>query len=413
MRMLAYAKQRIKNGHRQIPPTDLEIVTIRDIEGIESIRSVWEDMQCKEPFPVPNADINRYIAFDKSIGDGTLPHVILIKRGGNPAAMVIGRIESHRLNLRLGYKTLFGSTLRCLSVVYGGIIGQPSSELCAVIMDELMNVLRRGEADLVFLNHLRTDSPIYKLYKTTAKFWSRNHSVLAEPHWQTNIADTMKEFYSNVPRSRRRRWRRNIRQLEKISPSEIKVVCYSQLSDIAYLSDVADKIEEVTYKKNLGSGFISCPLNRDMLEQAARDGWLRAYVLYVGDQPCAFQFDVQYEGAQFTEYGSFDPKWSRGSPGIVLLIKVLEELCKESGISRMDFGFGDALYKRKFGTDHWMEESVYIYAPRLRPVLIKTAMSMNLVFSLLRRAVIRLNLDGWIKRNWRKAMLKNGGNGDR
>jgi len=385
---------------------DLEIVTIRDLEGIESIRSIWEEMQCKEPFPVPNADIDRYIALIEAIDDGALPHVILIKCKGNPVAMVIGRIESRGLNLRLGYKTLFASTLECLSVVYGGIIGQPSSELCALIMDEFMDVLRRREADVVFFNHLRTDSTIFKLYKTKASFWRRNHSRLAEPHWQTNIAGTVKEFYSNVPNSRKRRWRRDIRQLEKISPSEIKVVCYRHLSDIAYLSDVAYKIEKETYKKYLGSGYISSPLNRVGLEQAARDGWLRAYVLYVGDQPCAFQFDIQYEGAQFTEYGSFDPKWSHGSPGIVLLIKVIEELCKEGDICKMDFGFGDALYKRKFGTSHWLEESVYIYAPRLRPLLIKMIMSMNLVFSLLRRAVIHLSLDGWIKRNWRKMMCK-------
>ena len=410
---MVYLKQQIKNGYSQISRADLEIVTIRDLEGVESIRSIWEEMQCKEPFPVPNADINRYIALIEAIDDGALPHVILIKCNGNPVAMVIGRIESHRLNLRLGYKTLFASTLRCLSVAYGGIIGQPSSELCAVIMDELMNVLRRREADVVFFNHLRTDSTIYKLYKTTSSFLSRNHSVLAEPHWQTNITDTVKEFYNNVPNSRRRRWRRDIRQLEKISSSKIKVVCYRQRSDIDYLSDLAYEIEKRTYKKNLCSGFISSPLNRNLLEQAAGDGWLRAYVLYAGDQPCAFQFDIQYEGVQFTEYGSFDPKWSRGSPGIVLLIKVLEDLCKESDISRMDFGFGDALYKRKFGTDHWLEESVYIYAPRLRPVLIKTVMSMNLVFSLLRRAVIHLSLDGRIKRNWRKMMWKNKGNGDK
>lgn len=410
---MAYSKQQIKNGYRQISPADLEIVTIRDLEGIESIRSVWEEMQCKEPFPIPNADINRYIASIEAIDDGTLPHVILFKCNGNPVAMTIGRIETRRLSLRLGYKTLFGPTLRSLSIVYGGIIGQQSSELCKVVIDELMNVLRRREADVVFFNHLRTDSPIYKLYKTMASFWSRNHSTLSEPHWQTNITDTVKEFYNNVPNSRKRRWRRDIRQLEKISPSEIKVVCYRHLSDIAYLSDVAYQIEKETYKKYLGSGFISSPLNRVLLEQAARNGWLRAYVLYLGDQPCAFQFDVQYEGAQFSEYGSFDPKWSRGSPGIVLLIKVLEELCKESDISRMDFGFGDALYKRKFGTDNWLEESVYIYAPRLRPTLINMVMSMNLVFSLLRRAVKKLNMDGCIKRNWRKMMWKNRGKGDK
>ena len=327
--------------------------------------------------------------------------------------MIIGRIETRRLDLQFGYKTLFGLSLRCLSVVYGGIIGQPSDELCAVIMNELMNVLDRHEADVVFLNHLRTDSPIYKLYKTKASFWRRNHSRFAEPHWQTNITGSMKEFYSNVPNSRKRRWRRDIRQMEKISSSGIKVVCYRERSDIAYLSGLAYEIEKRTYKKNLRSGFISSPLNRALLEQAAGDGWLRAYVLYAGDQACAFQFDIQYKGVQFTEYGSFDPKWSRGSPGIVLLIKVIEQLCKKQEMRKLDFGFGDALYKRKFGTSHWMEESIYIYAPRLRPILINMVMSINLVFSLLRRAVIHLNLDGLIKRNWRKMIWKNKGNSDK
>jgi CelD/BcsL family acetyltransferase involved in cellulose biosynthesis len=148
--------------------------------------------------------------------------------------------------------------------------------------------------------------------------------------------------------------------LEKISSSEIKVVCYRQLSDVNYIINVACQIKESTYKSGLAVGFTNSAVNRALLEKAARDGSLRAYILYVGDEPCAFQLDILYGKTQFTEYGSFDPRWSRGSPGTVLLIKVLEQLCRESNVSIMDYGFGHALYKRKFGTNHWLEETVCI-----------------------------------------------------
>ena len=387
---------------------DYEIITARNFEEIEAIRPIWEQMQRDEPRPVPNADIDRYLSVVKTSGNDVRPYVMLLKRDGKPVAITIGRIEKRRLDFKLGYKTLFSPALRCLSIVYSGIIGQPSAELCEVLIGEIMNVLRRGQADLVYFNHLGIDSPIYKLCKTVPIFFSRSHFAPAESHWQTYIPDTVEEFYRQIPNSRKRRWRRDIRQLEKISSSESKIVCYRQLSDVNYLIDVACQINESTYKSGLAVGFTNSDINRALLEKAAGDGWLRAYVLYVGDEPCAFQFDVRYGKTQFTEFGSFDPRWSRGSPGTVLLIKVIEQLCRESDVSIMDYGFGHALYKSKFGTNHWLEETVCIYAPRLRPILINIAMSANLACCiLLKRATKCLNLDSWLKRNWRRKINTN------
>ena len=389
---------------------DCKIVTVTNFDEIEAIRSVWERMQREEPYPVPNADIDRYLCVIKTSGDDVQPHIMVIERDGLPAAVTIGRIEKRRLDLKLGYKTLFSPTLRCLSIVYGGIIGKPPTEICKVLIDELMNMLRRRQVDLVFFNHLGIDSPVYNLCKTMPCFFSRTHFVSAEPHWQTSIPDSVEEFYNNIPNSRKRRWRRDVRQLEKISSSEIKIVCYHELHDVDYLIDVACRINESTYKSGLAVGFTDSSVNRALLEQSARDGRLRAYILYVGDEPCAFQFDVLYGKAQFTEFGSFDPRWSRGSPGTVLLIKVLEQICQDSEVSIMDYGFGHALYKSKFGTNHWMEENVCIYATRLRPVLINMAMSADLAFCrLLNRAAKSLNMDSWVKRNWRR-MIRKGGN---
>jgi hypothetical protein len=387
---------------------ECKIVVAKSFDEIEAIRPIWEKMQRNEPYPVPNADIDRYLSVIKASGDDVQPYVMFLKCNGHPAAITIGRIEKRQLDIKLGYKTLFSPALRCLSILYGGILGRPSAELCEVLIGELMNVLRRGHADLVYFNRLGIESPIYKPCKTVPGIFSRSHFASTELHWQTYIPDTVEEFYRKIPNSRKRRWRRDIRQLEKISSSEIKAVSYLQLSDVDFLIDVACQIKESTYKSGLAVGFTNSAVNRALLEKAAMDGSLRAYILYVGDEPCAFQFDILYGKTQFTEYGSFDPRWSRGSPGTVLLIKVLEQLCRESNVSMMDYGFGHALYKRKFGTNHWLEETVCIYAPRLYPILINMAMSANLACCIiLRRVAECLNFDLWLKRNWRRKINKN------
>ena len=47
-----------------------------------------------------------------------------------------------------------------------------------------------------------------------------------------------------------------------------------------------------------------------------------------------------------------------------------EDLCEDPELTLLDFGFGDAEYKRRFGDRSWHEEDVLIYARRPRPVLI-------------------------------------------
>ena len=396
-------------GFRTQLSCDCEIITATNFEEIEAIRQVWEQMQYNEPFAVPNADVRRYVSGIKALGDETQPYVVLIKFCGRPAAMAIGRIEQRPIVFKLGYKTISRPTLKCLSIVYGGILGQPSKDLCILLLGELTNALHRRKAEVVFLNHIRTDSPMFGLCDTIPHFMTRGHCVLAQPHWQTDIPDSVDEFYSRMTKSRRHRWYRDIRNLEKMSSSETKIVCYCNINDIEYLIDVVCQIEKSTYKDGLHIGFTDSALNRALLEQAARDDWLRAYVLYISGEPCAFQLDIRYGKMQFSEYGSFNPRWEHGSPGIVLLLKVLGELCLDPEVVAMDYGFGDAGYKEKLGTNCWLEKSVYIYAPRLHPITINMAMSANLAFSrFLHRTAAHLHLDSSIKRYWRRIARRNG-----
>ncbi|OHB75431.1 MAG: hypothetical protein A2Z25_20980 [Planctomycetes bacterium RBG_16_55_9] len=127
----------------------LEIAAARDLNEVEAIRPIWEHMQSQELNPAPDADINRYLSVLKWLGADVQPHVILAQCDGRPVAMVIGRIEEHPLDFKLGYKTLLSPKLRCLTIVYGGILGEPEGDLCYLLVGEITKLARNEIAGIV------------------------------------------------------------------------------------------------------------------------------------------------------------------------------------------------------------------------------------------------------------------------
>jgi hypothetical protein len=160
-RILLFLEFRKEVGYQPVALMDPKVTVLRRLEDIEAIRPIWEEMQRHEPCPIPNADIERYIANMKAIGDDAEPYIILVRGNDLPVAMTVGRIRERRFDFKVGYKKLFGTSLRCLSILYGGIIGRISDDLGTVLVGELMNVLRRREADMVYLTWLGRSVSFY------------------------------------------------------------------------------------------------------------------------------------------------------------------------------------------------------------------------------------------------------------
>lgn len=103
------------NTRKVISPTDgFELSVIQNLEGIEKIRPVWEQMQSNERYPVPNTDIDRYLAVVKSSEAPVRAYIIPLSMFGVPKAMLIGRIENIQLKYQLGYR-IFLRPLEALS----------------------------------------------------------------------------------------------------------------------------------------------------------------------------------------------------------------------------------------------------------------------------------------------------------
>ena len=161
---------------------EYEVKVARSIEEVEGLRSIWEKMQCH-----PNVDIDFYLTVVDSMADILRPHVILFSKNGQPEAMAVGRLARKNMGISLGYKTLFNFKVPCMTIPYGGLLGNWSKEISHILITELMDLLKRNEADIVWLNLLRTDSQVYELAKKEPSFICRDHVMISNVHHKLTL----------------------------------------------------------------------------------------------------------------------------------------------------------------------------------------------------------------------------------
>jgi len=395
----------VKISDKEHLSDEVEIVVARSVGEIERIRPIWEKMQKDASNPVVNANIDRYLSLVE-VNDGAVrPCIILIKQHGQPIAMAIGRLEEHPIEVKLGYKTLLSPKLRCLTIVYGGILGQPGKEVCSLLVGELMTVLRRGEVDVVYFSHLRTDSSIYEAARKLPGVLNRGHFPRIETHWSMTLPEDIELFYQARSKKHRANLKRYIRKLETEYPNEIRVVTYTREDHLDEAIRAAADISRFTYQHGLACGFADDSKTRILLRTAARRGWLCMAVLFINGEAAAFQLGVHYGKDYMLAQIGFDPKWTPFQIGTVLFLKVLEDLCADPDIESIDFGFGDADYKRSYADKQWREASVYIFAVRVYPIIINIVRTFTLGLNRGLECVLnRTGALGWVKRRWRNLL---------
>lgn len=79
-----------------------------------------------------------------------------------------------------------------------------------------------------------------------------------------------------------------------------------------------------------------------------------AAILYVEGKPAAFSFDLNQRRIKYAIANSYDPVFSKHSPGKLLYYRNLVRAA-EDGIGRVDWGAGDSGYKRVIGAEQGPE----------------------------------------------------------
>jgi CelD/BcsL family acetyltransferase involved in cellulose biosynthesis len=327
----------------------------RSIEEFQQIRGEWLLLRHRTGIRTPNADPDRFIATLAALGESAEPYVVLAFSEGVPRAGIMGRLTSRISEFRMGYVRVRGPTLRFLDIVYGGLLADNEPESQCRIVDHLMAALRNN-IDAVSINHLPTEGELFARITDRGAIASGS-----ELHWRYRLVPHDYEAtVSHLSGRHRSDLRREDRRLCQHFNNEVNLRVFTQVEDLEACVRAAASVAQRTYQAGLGVAFSDSALWRGILLCEARQGRMRCYVLECQGQPIAFQIGAAYGSIYCPDTIGYLAEFQHLSPGRVLHLRVIQDLCA-AGFEEYDHGFGDAAYKRIFGTCSWEEASLDLW----------------------------------------------------
>jgi hypothetical protein len=378
----------------------LEVTTARTLEEVEALRGYWQSFEA----PSIEDDVDYFVETVQSAPSVIRPHVILFERDGQPEALTIGRVESAAVESTFGYRTVYRPNLRLL-VVQNTIAHNESGSAARRLVRELNDSLSHREADAAQLRRLAPSSPLYSAARRMPPLLCRDHLVVSRMRWMLDLPDSLGALLASRSPHARSRVRTVESRLRKKYGERLSLRTVRAPEELDHHVPDLDSVARETYQRNLGGSVVEKVELERMIAFALDRGWFRAYLLYLDSEPIAyatgFVYNRVFTGAEI----GYRPAYSGDRVGTFLLLRIIEDLCRDPAVDRLDYGPGDAEYKRRFSSIGSEEADVFIFAPiahAIRVNLARTAISAATEAG--RRTLKKTALYAPVKRRWRQML---------
>jgi hypothetical protein len=335
------------------------------------------------------------------------PHIFVLYRGANPVSLLIGRIENITLKSKLGYKVIYKSKVKSLSILHNGFLGEKSDEIAVLIASELLRTVKQNEVDMIFLNYLKVESFLYQNLITKAPFLFRSHLMSKNQHWKLNGLSSYESFYGN----RTRRTKKNIRswpkKLERDYKGRIEIKQYNSIADFEKIMTDTEEIAKKTYHRGLGMSFCDNKETRSVVEKSLNQKWFKAWILYIDNQPHAFCNGFEFGNTFYGYHMGYDPEYRNYGLGHVVILQFIKDICANKNVNKIDFGLGDAAYKRELCDEYWNESTVFLFSHTIKGFINNMMKSSTTMLNLGMRSISdKMNLRTRVKRIWRDYFIR-------
>lgn len=256
----------------------------------------------------------------------------------HPSVAWLGRLQGHRL----AGNQLLGSADRAAAERF----------LSAVAL-----YLGRDGADCIYIEDLDHASPLWQAVQDRrgAAGPSIEQPRPSQPHWRIHFPRPADDYWKTLTAKSRYKTRRAARDL----PHEVRR--FTAPGDVQAFLAGAEHVSQRSWQgKRMGLRLSQEERFRAHFDALARLGALRSYLLFHKDHPIAFVYGWQWNGRFEYEEIGYDGAFAEQGPGRVLLYRVLEDLIAHDTPEVLDFGCGDAEYKRVFGTHESVSGPVVI-----------------------------------------------------
>jgi Acetyltransferase (GNAT) domain len=333
---------------------------------------------------------------------------ILVLDGEEPVAALAARREDRRLPTAFGYRVVYAPRVRLLQIVDGGVVVQQPAAL-EPRLRALRAELARGETDAVAVPVLPVDSPLFAALEGLGGPLEQQRFLTTYTRRRLVLPESFEAFLASRTQKVRRGIRYDSKKLLDALGDELAVEILREPESFERLVSEVDGIAVSTYQRALGAGFADTPEQRSIIRIGLEKGYVRAYLLYHRGTPIAYWVGSVYRGTMFLRATGFDHAYARNRVGVYLLMRVIDDLCADPAVGVLDFGPGDAEYKRLFTNDGVVERNLVVFAPTFRARRINAARTVILGSARLgRRVANATKLTDRVKARWKSRLRTTG-----
>lgn len=338
-------------------------------------------------------------------GHAALPLHLMVFDGDRACTLVVAQIVDAVVSWRVGYGSLGSSRARVIEVLRGGILGEQSPACLEFACDQLRGAMRSLGVDAISVRHVAAESIVHQVFARRPPWACRDRLAVVTRNWQLTVPKSFAEFTRRQSRRERDDNRRYERRIEREFGAAVRIERVEQIGDVDRVVAVVERIARRTYQRGLGAGFRDSEAERARWRAAAAGGFLHAYVLWLGDEPVAFCSGFRIGGTLWLEHLGYDPAHRRLRPGFFLLLRIVESLADAGCVCAIDFGIGDADYKRRLCDRYRDEASVWVFAPTLRGLWLNGVRgTTNALYGAGHWLLARIGLLDWMRSRWRRAL---------
>jgi len=377
----------------------MKIGIIKTFQELEAVRTDWERWQNH-----PNNDFAQFKMVCHLRPEVECPCVTVIEQNGEPHALLAGRLERTQFAPSIGYLTPVRISAKVLTVIHQGLLGKMDEETAMKSVHYLWSLLGSGVADAIEFHYLSENSPLLQALRLYGSRWFCEKKPRWSIHWERALP-AEGSFIEHKVRAKHRSWiRKKERELESAFPGKISWRWMSRFDDVPGLCARLEEVAVRTYQRGLGTGFIDNEEYRQRFALFGRRGQLRVQLLEIDGRVRAFWFGTVYQGVFHLSETGYDPDLSRYEVGTLIFIRMNDELARE-GVRKLDFGIGDALYKRRFGDQSWREATVWLFAPTTKGLALRSSKGLfATIDNLGRRLTQKIGVLDRLKTGWRRRL---------
>lgn len=369
----------------------------RTLADVERLRPAWQRLQHH-----PNADLDFTLTLLAARAGTAAPCVLALGDPADPRAILVARRQQTRLPVRFGYRVLCRPRATAIEVVQGGPLGDLDAAGAEALTAALLGLLRDGTAEVLRFEHLPTDGA---LAQAAAALPGCLRSGPVAPHWRTAIPDSYDAFLKGRSSNTRRNLRRYPDRFLELHGSHHEVKVYREPGDLDRILAELEQVAATTYQRGLGAGFQADAERRALLALSLERGWYRAWVLHVAGRPAAFWDGRLYRGTFFTDTTGYLPELEDARPGWFLLMRMIQDLCADPAVHGLDFGVGDAQYKRMLCDRSVDEAPLEVFAPRGRGRRLRLLLGgVGRLENVARAVLAKTGLTQRVKQIWRRRL---------